>query len=245
MTRKKQSGNHRYSGKQKKAALAAKRAAKHAHDAGSGSDADAQQQGSELLMTSLGESNVHSSLFTMLAREPAAIVAARKAAATAPIRLDRHGPPVASAYDTALPIPLPAHWTGEGAKLADVGAATAQAFERWLFHCYAKFGVAHLNAFEHNIEVFRQLWGTIDGCDVVVFLADARNPLFHLNPELIHIVRAGLLCLALAPLANARCLAAPSYRVPCTHARWLRDRVVLSSGHPLLGEARGCGAQQV
>eukprot|EP01080_Neovahlkampfia_damariscottae_P005656 gene5656-9472_t len=41
-----------------------------------------------------------------------------------------------------------------------------------------------LNYFEHNIEVFRQLWRTIEFSDVVLLVVDVRHPLFHFPPSL-------------------------------------------------------------
>ena len=44
---------------------------------------------------------------------------------------------------------------------------------------------ARLNHFEHNLEVWRQLWMVIDNSDVVVIVTDVRNPLYHL-PECLY-----------------------------------------------------------
>ena len=42
----------------------------------------------------------------------------------------------------------------------------------------------NLNYFEQNIEVYRQLWRTIEFSDVVLLLVDIRHPLFHFPPSL-------------------------------------------------------------
>ncbi|KAJ0393338.1 hypothetical protein ATCC90586_008021 [Pythium insidiosum] len=47
-----------------------------------------------------------------------------------------------------------------------------------------------LNLFERNIEVWRQLWRTIERSDVLVHLVDARCPLLHLSDQLIRYIRS-------------------------------------------------------
>eukprot|EP01080_Neovahlkampfia_damariscottae_P011428 gene11428-4595_t len=42
----------------------------------------------------------------------------------------------------------------------------------------------NLNYFEQNLEVYRQLWRTIEFSDVVLLLVDIRHPLFHFPPSL-------------------------------------------------------------
>jgi ribosome biogenesis GTPase A len=43
--------------------------------------------------------------------------------------------------------------------------------------------------FEHNLEVWRQLWRTVEKADIVVMLADCRCPLLHFNESLLRHVR--------------------------------------------------------
>ena len=42
----------------------------------------------------------------------------------------------------------------------------------------------NLNYFEQNLEVFRQLWRTIEFSDVILLVVDIRHPLFHFPPSL-------------------------------------------------------------
>jgi ribosome biogenesis GTPase A len=43
--------------------------------------------------------------------------------------------------------------------------------------------------FEHNLEVWRQLWRVLERVDVVCLVADARMPLLHISMPLIRQVR--------------------------------------------------------
>ena len=57
-------------------------------------------------------------------------------------------------------------------------------FKEWLNNLYDKYPKDRLNYFEHNLEVWRQLWRTIERSDVILLLMDARFPLFHFPPSL-------------------------------------------------------------
>jgi ribosome biogenesis GTPase A len=59
------------------------------------------------------------------------------------------------------------------------------AFNVWLESVYGKWQRAQLNHFEHNIQVWMQLWHTIASCTVVCLVADVRNPIWHIPPSLV------------------------------------------------------------
>jgi len=44
--------------------------------------------------------------------------------------------------------------------------------------------------FEHNLEVWRQLWRVVEFSDVLLLVADARYPLFHIPPSLVREITA-------------------------------------------------------
>jgi ribosome biogenesis GTPase A len=64
-----------------------------------------------------------------------------------------------------------------------------QAFHRWLdriLRCYSSEQVSY---FETNLEVWRQLWRTLEISDVLLLIVDIRNPLVHFPPLLYsHVV---------------------------------------------------------
>ena len=49
---------------------------------------------------------------------------------------------------------------------------------------YKKYGRDRLNYFEHNLEVWRQLWRTTEISDILLVIVDSRYPLFHFSPSL-------------------------------------------------------------
>jgi predicted GTPase len=65
-------------------------------------------------------------------------------------------------------------------------------FRRYLEDLYARFPRERLNYFEHNLEVWRQLWRVAERSDVVVIMADARHPLFNFPPSLYDYVNHSL-----------------------------------------------------
>ena len=74
---------------------------------------------------------------------------------------------------------------GSGTKTAvAVQSAEAASFELWIAELYSHYPRWQLNHFEHNIEVWRQLWHVLLDADVVALLADVRNPLYHVHPAL-------------------------------------------------------------
>eukprot|EP01114_Cavostelium_apophysatum_P016923 TRINITY_DN490_c1_g1_i2.p1 TRINITY_DN490_c1_g1~~TRINITY_DN490_c1_g1_i2.p1 ORF type:complete len:713 (+),score=236.09 TRINITY_DN490_c1_g1_i2:74-2212(+) len=52
-------------------------------------------------------------------------------------------------------------------------------FKEWLNGIYKKFPKERLNYFEHNLEVWRQLWRVCERSDIIALVTDARFPLFH------------------------------------------------------------------
>ncbi|GLE05168.1 hypothetical protein PINS_up014156 [Pythium insidiosum] len=74
----------------------------------------------------------------------------------------------------------------------DLIAEEDAAYEAWisaLEHEQTERKLA-LNLFERNIEVWRQLWRTIERSDVLVHLVDARCPLLHLSDRLVRYIRS-------------------------------------------------------
>jgi len=74
--------------------------------------------------------------------------------------------------------------TGTGTTLTgeEVQKAEAEWFQVWLKGVYAKYPRETLNHFEHNLNVWRQLWHVMLGSNVIALLADVRNPLYHIYP---------------------------------------------------------------
>lgn len=52
-------------------------------------------------------------------------------------------------------------------------------FKNYLEMIYSKYPRERLNYFEHNLEVWRQLWRVIELSDILLLVADVRHPVFH------------------------------------------------------------------
>ena len=121
-------------------------------------------------------------LSTRFVREDDEVVAARKLHGSTPI-----GPPAAGALvymgaDSSLGLPTrpPEH----AAHAAAQEAMERASFEEWLAQVPEKYPLEALSPFEHNIEVWRQLWRCLERSDVVCIIVDIRNPLLHVPPAL-------------------------------------------------------------
>jgi GTP-binding protein EngB required for normal cell division len=67
-----------------------------------------------------------------------------------------------------------------------------EGFKQWLadVHTLIAERGGYPPAYEQNLQVWRQLWRTLERCHVVVVVVDARHPLLHLPPPLVfHVTR--------------------------------------------------------
>ena len=94
-------------------------------------------------------------------------------------------------YQETISIPLRPAWTAS-MKAKRVQAQEEEAFEAYLSDIYKRYPPHRLNHFEHNINVWRQLWRVCEMADALILSADARHPLFHFPPSLYHYVTVTL-----------------------------------------------------
>jgi hypothetical protein len=59
-----------------------------------------------------------------------------------------------------------------------------KAFTEWKDAIYSKYQLENLCYFEHNLEVWRQLWRVTELSDIILFVVDARHPVLHFPPTL-------------------------------------------------------------
>ena len=120
-------------------------------------------------------------LSTRFMREDDAVVAERRTQAQKPF---------ATQYETALvcspdgSLGLPMRPAQQEVNAAAQEEAERVAFEEWATNVHARFPLDRLSPFEHNIEVWRQLWRCLERSDVVIIVADVRNPLLHVPQAL-------------------------------------------------------------
>lgn len=139
-------------------------------------------------------------LRTVFRRETKHELDARRADATRPLKYvpasHRRDNPLPHAT-TCIDMPKREEWDASWTPV-QLEAAEQASFERWLKQVYGSHRRDQLNRFEHNIEVWRQLWRVVEKCDILVMLAEARNPLMHFNPALV--IRC---CFCLSPSCGA------------------------------------------
>lgn len=86
-------------------------------------------------------------------------------------------------YQEIVSIPLRPRWNNT-MKSAAVKKNENAKFEEYLETIYARYPPSRLNHFEHNLDVWRQLWRVVEISDLLVICVDARHPLFHFPPSL-------------------------------------------------------------
>jgi hypothetical protein len=128
---------------------------------------------------------------TFFRAESRAVLEERKQAAMKPFQ---RLPPsslllTAEALRVSETIELPHRpgWSANDTK-AELDARETAAFEKWLKDVYAKYDESRLNYFEHNLEVWRQLWRTLELSDILLLLVDVRHPFFHFPVALYRMV---------------------------------------------------------
>lgn len=190
-----------FSGKQKKQQLQEKREKKRAQGGRDDSAQDAIGQDAlqargvpeALLSVSLGKSGAHNRLSTVFAREEDAFVRARRIRAAEPLDTSRRGSPLvarqSNSDDGELEHPKgvllrSGRWTRELLVSGDARKIEEEQFKAWLDSVYSKWARMQLNTFEHNMEVWMQLWHTLATAHVVCIVADVRNPLWHVPRSL-------------------------------------------------------------
>ena len=202
-----------FSGKQKKAQLQLKRAGKREAAAGhsdgiekaSAAPATGGPPVGAALTESLGKSKsgVHRNKWsTVVAREDKAEVEQRRIAAGEPLDLSARGQPIVARAPPDAEDAVLAHPRGVVLRAAAAVRPSAgvernlrryveeahevedRAFQSWLATVYAHYPRSQLNYFEHNLEVWMQLWHTVATADVICIIADVRNPLYSIPPSL-------------------------------------------------------------
>ncbi|EQC41354.1 hypothetical protein SDRG_01328 [Saprolegnia diclina VS20] len=84
--------------------------------------------------------------------------------------------------DPLLNFPQRPEWTYKQSK-ERVQDNESIMFDNWLANIHNKYEPEELNHFEHNLEVWRELWRVFERSTHMVIVADIRNPLLHIPPS--------------------------------------------------------------
>eukprot|EP01127_Copromyxa_protea_P007874 TRINITY_DN1789_c0_g1_i2.p1 TRINITY_DN1789_c0_g1~~TRINITY_DN1789_c0_g1_i2.p1 ORF type:complete len:524 (-),score=120.21 TRINITY_DN1789_c0_g1_i2:512-2083(-) len=91
-------------------------------------------------------------------------------------------------FPKALPIPTRPKWDKSMDKKQFL-KNEEMTFKEYLEDLYKEHGTDELNYFEHNLEVWRQLWRCVEVSDIVLMMADIRFPMFHFPSSVYETVR--------------------------------------------------------
>eukprot|EP00474_Spongospora_subterranea_P005212 CRZ05670.1 hypothetical protein [Spongospora subterranea] len=116
-------------------------------------------------------------------KEPRALIEQRKLLAQQPVKRIDSG--FQLKWDdlvnlNQLSIPERPDWNYSMGK-DELEQSETEVFENWLKSIHSEHPDTNLNLFEHNLEVWRQLWRTIESSHIILLITDARYPLFFLH----------------------------------------------------------------
>ena len=156
------------------------------------------------------------------------IIAARQPLTRRSLQVDE-----AQLYQEVIDIPTRPAWT-PSLKAKRLHELEEESFESYLTSLYRLYPPTRLNHFEHNLNVWRQLWRACEMSDLLILTADARHPLFHFPPSLYRYVTRDLRKPLLLVLNKVDLIDAPTLR---GWVEWFKQRypaleVVCFSSYP-------------
>ncbi len=205
MEEKMAGGRHRrkpFSGKAKAAQLKTKREQKREHEGGDDSEEKpvvlTTSQWTEGDPLARFEKFVKPSLRTVFREDTAAEISRGKKNATLPVKLPtmnehlRCSRSLADVSENRHP-PMPKRPDWQNLSAAALEDIESSEFQTWRESVYATVEhIEDLNHFEHNLEVWRQLWRVLERSSILVLLMDARCPYLHFHAALYYHIRRSI-----------------------------------------------------
>ncbi|ETI45515.1 hypothetical protein L914_09606 [Phytophthora nicotianae] len=145
------------------------------------------------LTVALGKNNkdaVGKELSSFFVKETKEQIQLRLMEGQRPLELAKRETPLlatVSERDPILDHPKRPKWTYSMSK-EKVDNNESLMFDQWLTKIHDKYDNEHLNHFEHNLEVWRELWRVTERATHVVVVADVRNPLLHIPASVYDLV---------------------------------------------------------
>ncbi|CAB5213507.1 unnamed protein product [Rhizophagus irregularis] len=90
-------------------------------------------------------------------------------------------------YTTVIDFPKRPSWH-YGMTKEELESNEEHYFRQWLDDVYNKYPREELSFFEHNLDVWRQLWRVLEISDIILIVVDIRHPLLHFPPSLYNYV---------------------------------------------------------
>lgn len=170
-----------FSGKKKKEQLKAKRKRQR----GDFNDDEKHENNNNNVKINITKPEEKDKLKTVFEREPDEVIKKRIEEGRKP--LNRETPDVFNElYSSIIDIPKRPEWNRNMTK-EELESNEERMFKKYLEGIYDKYS-SSLNYFEHNLEVWRELWRTCEISDVLLIIADIRHPMFHFPPALYNYV---------------------------------------------------------
>ena len=151
---------------------------------------DNEQRGSLKLVTSFGGTsvkNIDNRLATMMIREDDEVVRERRLKGPLPIDTTKQGTIPKAIHKPLKQIlfhPRRPKWSSN-LSIHEVETNEKIQFDTWCSNIHSNFKPGDITPFEHNLEVWRQLWRVVEQSDIILLTCDCRNPLFHISQSLI------------------------------------------------------------
>ncbi|KAG7393047.1 Guanine nucleotide-binding-like protein 1 [Phytophthora boehmeriae] len=145
------------------------------------------------LTVALGKNNkdaVGKELSSFFVKETKEQIQLRLMEGQRPLDLTKRETPLRASVSERDPIldhPKRPRWTYSMSK-EKVDTNESLMFDQWLTKIHDKYDNEHLNHFEHNLEVWRELWRVTERATHVVVVADVRNPLLHIPASVYDLV---------------------------------------------------------
>ncbi|KAF9583484.1 Guanine nucleotide-binding-like protein 1 [Lunasporangiospora selenospora] len=90
-------------------------------------------------------------------------------------------------YQDVIAFPKRPHWDYSMSR-EQVEQNETQMFNQWIESIYNRYPTEELSYFEHNLEVWRQLWRVLEISDIIMVIVDIRHPVIHFPPSLYNYV---------------------------------------------------------
>lgn len=157
-------------------------------DSVSGPSVSSSSSSGSSVPQTLGASiNSTNKLRTAFARESDEVIEARKAASRMTLQrreMSIDGGTPSEDYYANQPIAIPVRPDWTGLTPAQLEENEVKYFNHWLESIYSQYGESRLNHFEHNLEVWRQLWRVSERSDILLVVVDSRQPILNFPPSL-------------------------------------------------------------
>lgn len=129
------------------------------------------------LTKSITKSGATNALSSQFLRDADEAVAERKLLANVPFATPLR--PILPRQYLHLPFPVRQDWSACTSP-EELHQMEEQYFAAYLKSVYAHASVKYISPFEHNLEVWRQLWRVLEKSQVILLVADIRDPLLHI-----------------------------------------------------------------